>query len=158
MVRGLTAMLVAVGTVWGLADSAEAFHHVVRARCIAYYPGLYSFGCCGCPPCPPPPYTFPCVYRYPKFCGPYASCWNGRLICATGCYRPKRCRLGCGLFHCRLRGCAPCGYGFCGGCGDGCGSCGAGGCSVGGCDAGGCDHCQIDARRPRASRTRLMKR
>ena len=145
MFRGLTAVLVAAGTVWGLADRAEAFHHVVRARCIAYYPGLYSFGCCGCPPCPPPPYTYPCVYRYPKFCGHFKSCWNGRLLCATGCRRGGLCGFGCGYgcFGCGVGGCAPRGYGYCGGCGTGCGACGSscGACGDGSCGTGGCDSC-----------------
>ncbi len=140
MRRALTMAIVAASALWCAADSAEAFHHTVRVRCIAYYPGLYSYGFCGCAPCPPPPYTFPCTYRYPKFCGRYKTCWTGRLICST------------------CRGCAPCGYGCgygCGGCGYGCGSCaaGCGGCGYGcgscatgcgsSCGAGGCDSCNV---------------
>ncbi len=139
MRRVLLAVLTAAGATWGLAEEAGAFHHVIRARCIAYYPGLYSFGYCGAP-CPPPPYTFPCTYSYPKYCGPFARCYDGRVYCSTG-YR--RCGLCCGLscrLGCCLRGCAPCGYGCgysCGGC-CGCGSCGT-------CDScgagGGCENC-----------------
>ena len=145
MRRVLLAVVVAAGAIGGLAQEANAFHHVIRARCIAYYPGLYSFGYCGAP-CPPPPYTFPCTWSYPKYCGPFASCYDGRVLCSTG----KRhhcgllCRRGCGL-----RGCAPCGYGYgcgydsCGSCGD-CGSCGSSCGSCGGCGTdGGCESCNV---------------
>ncbi len=154
MRRVLLAVLMATGVVGVLAQSASAFHHTIRVRCISHYPGLYSFGYCGAP-CPPPPYTFPCSYSYPKYCGPFASCYDGRVLCTTGrghCGR-GHCGLkhgrkrgyagwgyGCGLGYggCGLRGCAPCGYGggyACGGCGD---SCADGGCSMG----GGCQNCE----------------
>ncbi len=155
MRRVLLAVMVAAGAVGVLAQEANAFHHKIHTRCIAYYPGLYSFGYCGAP-CPPPPYTFPCTYSYPKYCGPFASCYDGRVLCSTGkhhgCFArhaakhaAKRfysgCGYGCGLGYgyggCGLRGCAPCGYGCryaCGGCGD-CGSCGDG------CNSGSCGGC-----------------
>jgi len=158
MFRALTVALVAAGTVWGLADRADAFHGKVRARCIAYYPGLYSYGYCGCPPCPPPPYTYPCSWSYPKYCA--GGCWSGRLLCATGCPKKRHCFGSClfghGCFGCGVGGSAACGYGYCGSggsCGGGfcdggyacgygsCGGCGDcdGGC-IGGCD-GGCGSC-----------------
>jgi hypothetical protein len=158
----LTAAVVGV-----TASEAKAFHHTIRARCIAYYPGLYSFGYCGAP-CPPPPYTFPCNYSYPKYCGPFASCYDGRVTCSPGyggggCFA-RHCAkkayrrgysgwgTGCGLGWggCGYGGCAPCGYrscgygGCCASCGDSCGSgcyggsCGDGGCVSGGCGSGGC--------------------
>lgn len=171
MRRVMLAVMVAAGAVGVLAQEANAFHHKIHTRCIAYYPGLYSYGYCGAP-CPPPPYTFPCTYSYPKYCGPFASCYDGRVLCSTGrhygCFArhaakhaAKRfysgCGYGCGLGYgccggCGLRGCAPCGYGCgyaCGGCGDcgSCGSCGScgdscgSGCSDGSCGGAGCQNC-----------------
>lgn len=112
----LAAMVVAMAASLGLVGSAQAFHHKVRTYCIAYYPGLYSFAPCGCGY---PPYVYPCTFRYPKFCGPKKSYWNGYLVggCAPRGYGCASCCAGgsCG------GGC----YG--GGCGDGCSSCGVGG-------------------------------
>lgn len=149
MRRVLTAVLLTAAVVGATANQASAFHHTIRTRCIAYYPGLYSFGYCGAP-CPPPPYTFPCTYSYPKYCGPFASCYDGRVQCTTGsggCFARHAAKkanrhgysgygTGCGLGY---GGCAPCGYGY-GNCGGGCcasyGNSYGGGCSGGGCSNG----------------------
>ena len=165
MRRVLTAVLLTAAVVGVTAEQASAFHHTIRARCIAYYPGLYSFGYCGAP-CPPPPYTFPCTYSYPKYCGPFASCYDGRVQCTTGsggggCFARHAAKkayrhgysgwgTGCGLGYggCGYRGCAPCGYGYgcgtgcCASCGDSCGGgCSDGSCGSGGCSGGGCSNC-----------------
>lgn len=147
MRRVLLAIAIAGGAVLGTAQQAEAFHHGIRARCINYYPGQYSFGYCGAP-CPPP-YTFPCTWSYPKYCGPWAGCYDGRVQCGQrrcGFGHGQRswrhfaglgCGLGYGLCGSRCCGSAACGYGYCGG---SCASlsCGAGGCDSGSCGGSGC--------------------
>ena len=152
MRRVLLAIAIAGGALLGAAQQAEAFHHVIRARCINYYPGQYSYGYCGAP-CPPP-YTFPCTWSYPKYCGPWAGCYDGRVQCGQrrhGClghghrswkhFAGLGCGVGYGLCGSRCCGSAACGYGYCGGscaslgCG-GCDSCGGGSCGSGNCDAG----------------------
>jgi hypothetical protein len=150
MRRVLLAIAIAGGAMFGAARQAEAFHHVIRARCINYYPGLYSYGYCGAP-CPPP-YTFPCAWSYPKYCGPWAGCYDGRVLCGQrrcglglchrgwGHFAGLGCGVGYSLCGSRCCGSAACGYGYCGDCCaslscGGCDSCGSG-CVGGNCDAG----------------------
>ncbi len=147
MRRVLLAVAIAGGAILGTAHQAQAFHHVIRARCINYYPGQFSYGYCGAP-CPAP-YTFPCTWSYPKYCGPWAGCYDGRVQCNNGrrCglglgTRPWRnfaglgCGVGYGLCGSRICGSAACGYGYCG---ESCASLSCNGCgtSCGGSHSGG---------------------
>ncbi len=135
MRRLITAIMLTAGVACLLSSPALAFHKKIYTRCIASYPtNNNSHGYCGAP-CPPPAFTFPCTWSYPSFKGPFAGCYNGRMLCTPGHVSPcdnrySGCgfgsglgygrwtcvagtvglrRWGCGLF-CRFRGSAACGY------------------------------------------------
>lgn len=136
MRKAVLMMLVALGAMWGVAGTADAFCHKVRTTCIGYYPGLYSYAACGCGYAP---YVYPCTYRYPKFCGHRKACWRGFLCCASR--YPYGCGYGCGYGGCGTGCCGSYCYNGIGSGPSGCwgGSCGTG-CGLA-CGGDGCTGC-----------------